>query len=118
MRPHRVATAGWLHLLTLTACPSAWVDEPPQEVCEQVGFAVASRTFACTGDEVLAIERQDAFHRGFRCVVEGPPAPVGDLYHCPAAILDLRCDEVEALGDDLDSWLDSSPACPFVAVGR
>lgn len=104
--------------LALAGCPSEWVDEPPEAVCEQVGFALASRTFACTGDDALAIERQEAFHRGYRCIVEPQPAPVGELYHCATAILELGCDEVEALGDDLDEWLDSSPACPYVAVPR
>jgi hypothetical protein len=108
----------FLSAAILSGCPEEWQDEPASLVCDEVGYAIASRTFACTGDDALALERQGAFGDDFTCIAEGPPAPTADLYHCAVAILDLSCDDVDALGDDLAGWLASSPACAYVAVAR
>ncbi len=41
-------------------------DIEPDEPCRQAGFSIASRTFACTGDDALANDRYRRFSAAYR----------------------------------------------------
>ena len=89
--------------------------------CREVGYAIASRTEACTGDAAVAEARFRAFEGAYTCVeIEadtgvpyGEVAPQ-DLYACPLAIRNLPCELALRYGDDLDAWLTASPVCALV----
>lgn len=99
--------------------------------CEEVGYAISRRTYECTGDTELANARYEAFVDTYTCRsidwelgkqdtdlpnTVGPKGQL-DYFHCAFAVGELACELVEAYGDDLDLWLDSSEACPLVIEG-
>jgi hypothetical protein len=86
----------------------------PGRVCEDVGFAIAGRTFECTDDTDLAMARSNAFDDGYSCRVESVAEPIDLYYACPVAVNALSCGDVEGLADDLDRWLAASPTCAVI----
>ncbi len=105
-------------VLLLAGCAPEWLDAEPREVCDQVGYSIASRTMACEGDADLAIKRQQGIRSRFKCVAEDWPAPIEDYYHCPVTINQLPCSDVRDFGNDLDAWLTVSSACEFVLEAK
>lgn len=85
-----------------------------EDLCAEVGYAIASRTQTCTGDGERADARYEKFADEYTCVevdLQDEPSHPEDLYACPLAIRNLACELVETYGDDLDAWLGASPAC-------
>lgn len=106
-----------LPLLLVFGCTRRIDAESP---CREVAYAIASRTVDCTGDEDLATARAEEVSSAWTCLAPGPEANGADtgsfitpenLYHCAYTLRGLSCDEVDALGDDLDAWLATSPIC-------
>lgn len=113
-------------LLLLVGCSSLRTVEGDLP-CLEAGYAIARRTFECTGDAELANARYVRFEAEYECVVvdypeieepneylvgeEGLP---GDWFHCSFAIGELACELVDAYGDDIDQWLTASPSCSEV----
>ena len=118
--------------LVLAGCASLHA-LPPEQPCLEAGYAIAARTYECTGDGELANDRYLTFRDDYRCVpipewhledgsvgahLEGdsglleldPP----DAFHCAFAIRQLPCELVADYADDLDQWLASSNACDWV----
>ena len=110
-------------LLALASCDQAL---PGDEVCRDIGYAIASKYFECTGDADAANERYERLADGYTCKIKELPSEeqlsgdaisdpprdsVADPYQCSAAILRLSCDQVARIGDDFDQWLSASGAC-------
>ncbi len=74
----------------------------PDEPCRQAGFAIASRTQACTGDA----DRANALYERF---VEEYACRIGKLnkqqYRCAYNVNALDCQQVETFGDDIQQYL-------------
>lgn len=106
---------------------------PKDSPCVEAGYAIARRTFECTGDGDLANARFESFQARYACIALPSwfvdtgvvtqvlePAESGlyldppDYYHCALAIGQLPCELVLDYGDDLASYLDSSNACAYV----
>lgn len=96
--------------------------------CTEAGFAIARRTFDCTGDADLANARYALFEAETACIemtyddqgklTSGPGAGSEVLaeqtYHCAFVIGELACETVDDLGDDIWAWLSYSEACDYV----
>lgn len=105
----------WSLLLFVAAgCADTWEPMAPSQVCDDVGFAIASRTMECTGDAALAAARSEAFDQAYRCRVQGLEEPIDRYYHCPVSVYGLSCADVEAFGDDLSAWLTASSVCGVI----
>lgn len=109
-------TLAWIALLG--ACPT---EVSGDDLCREVGYAIAARTETCTGNGTLAEQRFLAFEDAYTCVEIAPDAtttddgvPVADLYACPLAIRNLACELANRYADDLDAWLSASPACAYL----
>lgn len=101
----------WLALLALVGC--GWRPLPEDQVCREVGYAIAARTKGCSGDEELAFARWEQFQDAYACLpIDERDAP--QLLNCAATIRKLSCERAEANGDDLALWLETSPACRHV----
>ena len=106
---------------------------PKDSPCVETGYAIARRTFDCTGDGDLANARFERFERQFECIElpewfvdtgqatkylqtggSGASLSPPDYYHCAFAIELLSCELVRDYGDDLGQWLNSSNACAYV----
>lgn len=109
--------AGCLNLEPVTA------DEP----CNEVSYAVARRTFECTGDNALANQRYLDFSGAHACkeldwhfepdsgiIYTNAPGLAVDYFHCAFAVGELPCELVERYGDDYAQWLTASPVCELV----
>lgn len=89
------------------ACGQRELD--PSAVCDEAVFAVASRTYQCTGDEALAA-KVAAMFEDLTCLLddEVDSGGVGGVsqshYHCPNALYDAVCGDLEANALDLDWW--------------
>ena len=84
----------------------------PEDVCDAVGFAIASRTARCTGDHDLAVDRSEAFARQYTCLLTWTQsAEAKSAYRCAQQVGKLECDRVREYGGDLDQWLAHEPAC-------
>ncbi|MCA9493654.1 MAG: hypothetical protein KC621_27165 [Myxococcales bacterium] len=117
---------------TLLGCPSLKA-LPKDSPCVEAGYAIAHRTFECTGDGDLANARFEKFRDRYQCielpdwfvdtgvvtkyiqatdtgVFLNPP----DYYHCALAIDQLACELVFEYGDDIARYLNSSDACAYV----
>ena len=99
----------------LLACATAIEAD---DLCQEVGYAIASRTQTCTGDADAAEARYTRFEEDYTCVEVDPSDTGGvraeDLYACPLAIRNLACELVDDYGDDLDAWLGASPVCALL----
>lgn len=109
-------------LSLLTAC-DVLRPVPPDQYCKEAGYAIASRTFECTGDDALANARYERFTEAYSCIeydlertnVQG--AAEKDLFHCGLAIGAMTCEEVADCGDDIGCYLTRSPTCALVVAG-
>lgn len=123
-------------LALLAGCPSLRA-LPKDSPCLEAGYAIARRTFECTGDGDLANARFERFEDRFRCIdlpdwfvdtavvtkvlqtggdedYVSPP----DYYHCALSIELLPCELVSEYGDGIARYLDSSNACAYVIEPR
>jgi len=86
------------------------------KICEDVLHAVASRTYACTGDLEKAKAAQAAFD-DLTCLLSGIEDDSGGqfdgYYHetCIAAVEQLDCELVTSSYDDADTWLLHTDRC-------
>lgn len=104
-----------LALIPLVAgCDQPWLDMEPDRVCDDVGFAIAARTFECLDDEELAQDRFDAFERAYACRVRSLDEPIDRYYHCPVEVNAIDCPSVRKFGGDLDLWLQRSSVCAVI----
>ena len=93
---------------------------PEHQPCKEVGWAIAARTHACSGDVALANGRYDAFLAETECVgwaADDPrlgAPPPEDLFSCAFTLRNLPCEVVDELGDDLDAWLALDEGCAYV----
>jgi hypothetical protein len=85
----------------------------PGQVCEDVASAIASRTYACTGDPKLANGRAERFERAHRCVTDDF-SNLEELYLCPVSIQALPCAQVAANAEAWSQWLATSSTCSLV----
>ncbi len=90
---------------------------PNDEPCKQIGYSIASRTAACTGDRELANERYRRFDATYTCLVTDPTQ---ETFNCAVFVGDLTCEQIEALGlgDDPDPWLLASRECTTVVARK
>lgn len=102
-------------LLLLAGCPTEIASD---DICKEVGYAIAGRTQECTGDVALAEARYEAFSADYTCVADdGRDTALyltEDLYACPLAIRNLACELVDSYGDDTEAWLRASPFCALI----
>jgi hypothetical protein len=111
----------WWVLLLASGCGAMdLVDD--DSACLEAGYAISRRTYECTADPDLANARFEKFSANYQCIPmpdwsdglqEDEPYPP-DLYHCAWVIGELACEWVDAYGDDIAAWLNSSPACAYV----
>jgi hypothetical protein len=96
--------------IALVACAH---ELPAEQACLEVGYAIASRTEACTGDVDVAVARQEAFTAAYACDLPplASPEQENHLYTCALTVRNLACELALEHGDDLDAWLASSPVC-------
>jgi hypothetical protein len=102
--------------LFFAAC-STQVELSPSEVCDNVGYAIASRTLDCTSSATLANARYDAFTATMKC---GATKALTADFACSYAVGTASCSEVLALRDDFSAWLARSSTCAhlFPSGGR
>ena len=85
-----------------------------------MGFAIARRTFECTGDSELANSRYERFDKELECVEvdlsisDDDPFDEGDYWHCAFALGELARELVDEYGDDVEAWLSTSDGCAYV----
>lgn len=109
--------------LSLASCDQ---ELPGDEICRDIGYAIANKSFECDGDADLANKRYEDFTSRYTCKIkdipgedqllddrisEPPRDSVGDPYKCSAAILQFTCDKVAQIGEDYDQWLSASSFC-------
>lgn len=94
-----------LALAAQAACKN-YEDVEPADICDDVGYAISSRTFSCEKSERLANER---FHR-FRDQVPCNVTKETMSFDCSVSIEALTCEQQAPLGDDFSLWL-ASPSC-------
>lgn len=92
----------------VAGCCGGYYPIEKDEPCRQVGYAIASRTHACTQDSNLANQRYRTYVNDFTCKAEVVTA---DSFLCSKAINELSCDDVRRWGDKLERWVGSSTAC-------
>ena len=103
-----------LSLSPLGACVLA-EPLPADEFCRNVGFQISSRTLACVGDQAQANERFESFQGRYDCIA----ADQDDTgFQCAVELGELSCEDVAALGDDLDAWLLRSEGCARILARK
>lgn len=112
--PGGVALWALLGLLAFAACN--YDELPPEEVCADIGYAIATRSYQCGEDSDTANGRYEDFDEGWRCQTdeiesiiddEGP----GAVYACATALGRVSCDDAEEAGDSIDEWLAFEERC-------
>lgn len=99
---------------------------PADEICRDIGYAIANKSFECNGDVDASNKKYEDFMAKHTCKIKDFPSEgqllddristpprdsVGDPYKCSASILQFSCDKVSQIGDDSDQWLSASPYC-------
>ena len=74
-----------------------------QDLCDEVGYAIANRTFQCENDPELGNQRFEDLRRDYRCQEEMAVAESRDGSICPVNA--LGCEEVKENGQSLEWWL-------------
>ncbi len=120
-RPHPGRPRAWACCAALMACSCTLIEPMPgDQPCKEVGWAIAARTHACTGDVALANARYEDFTDQITCVDWAADderlgtTPPEDLFSCAFTLRNLPCETVAALGDDLDAWLALDEGCAYV----
>jgi hypothetical protein len=108
-----------LLILLLPLVSSACFPEPQSlevgEVCKDIGYSIASRTFACTGDSRLANARYRRFEDALECTRSTAEAQDAQFsYRCPVAIEALDCPTVLSFGEDFTKWLGVAAECAMI----
>lgn len=94
------------------ACGDPYQEFPLDQVCRDVGYAIAARSLDCTSDPDLAQRRYDQFKGQYRCLVTDLRRdPIDVYYHCTSQISGMSCEQVQAFGDDIRQYLHLSPTC-------
>ena len=103
----------WFVVLGVAGCAH---DLPDDQVCLEVGWAIAARTEQCEGDPELGAARAELFESSYVCAVPqlSFPEEEKDLYTCALVVRNLACELAIAYGDNLEAWLSSSPACAVI----
>ncbi len=79
------------------------------EICNEVGFSVASQTLECTGDSELANQRYEQFKKQLTCTVTKPElAPVDQYMQCAVAVNTMDCAASQPFGDDIVGLVSSA----------
>lgn len=91
-------------LAGLAACKN-YVDVKPEDICDDVGFAISSRTFSCENDGNRANARYHLFRDTVSCNVNKENMS----FDCSVAIESLTCEQTAPYGDDFTQWLASEP---------
>ena len=119
--PHRRAWGRFALLAALALGGCQLIEPMPgDQPCKEVGWAIAARTHACTGDVELANARYEDFSDQNDCVEWTADderlgaVPPEDLFSCAFTIRNLPCETVTELGDDLDAWLALDEGCAYV----
>lgn len=120
-KPTRLLTA--LAALLMASCDQ---ELPGDEICRDIGYAIANKWFECTGDVEASNARYEQFIDTHSCKISELPSEdqllndristpprdsVGDPYQCSAAILQFTCEKALAIGEDSDQWLSASAQC-------
>jgi hypothetical protein len=106
-------------LLLLAACHLV-EPMPADQPCKEVGWAIAARTHACTGDVEAANTAFEHFEDETSCIEWEADDPrldelgAEDLFSCAYTLRNLPCETVEGLGDDIEAWLAADPSCDWV----
>lgn len=96
------------------SCAVSLESMPDEEPCTSVGYAIASRTLACTGDEALANERFEAFEEEFACNPWSHVPDAGastDPFTCSREVNQLWCDRFTTCAGDFHCLLRDVDAC-------
>jgi len=96
------------------ACSVSLEEMPNDEPCTSVGYSIASRTLACTGDEALANERFEAFRKEFTCNAWTYDPEAGNAsgpFACSRDVNQLWCDRFTTCASDLHCLLREVDAC-------
>ncbi len=109
MNGWRNAATALLTLLYQTACITA--ELPASDICDEVGYAISSRAFGCSGDADQASKIYDRFMATYTCQIKGyagdefgktltlandTALPVEAAYQCPASLRQVPCAEVSS----------------------
>lgn len=78
-----------------------------KQFCEEVGFAIANRTFECQNDPALGNQRYEALRDQYTCQSEAA-VQEGRMKGAICPVSSLSCEDVKTLGDDLDWWIAAS----------
>lgn len=113
-------------LLVLLSCTNL-VPVTEELPCTEAGYAVARRTYECTGDGDLANARYLAFTDAYTCadldwdvepdtgiIYTNAPGNEVDYFHCAFAMGELACELVADYGDDFSQWLSASSTCEMI----
>lgn len=92
--------------LWLSSCGSF---EPvtAQDLCDEVGYAIAAKTLECSGDADQANRAYEDYRAQSSCPGGNEPVEVGTT-SCSEEVLNVSCDTVNVAIDDLGSWVPSS----------
>ncbi len=108
----------------LALCAAACTaDLPPEQPCDEVGYAIAARYEQCTGDAVAATVIYDAYVEQITCQVQDFPLKNENggasevAYECALVTRNLACELAIEYGDDLAAWLATSPVCDALLDG-
>ncbi len=96
------------------ACSVSLEEMPNDEPCTSVGYSIASRTLACTGDEALANERFEAFQKEFSCnawTYDPEAGTASDPFACSRDVNQLWCDRFTTCAGDFHCLLRDVDAC-------
>lgn len=105
-------------VVTWAACDKPYQEFPTEQVCLDVGYAIAARTYDCEDSTSIANKRFDLFEQQYECLIEDTAfEPIDVYYHCVAQINATSCDDVTAFGDDLSRYMALSPACGQFLAG-
>lgn len=113
---------GLLVMVSFNTCTTL-IPIEEQQVCDDVGYAISSKIFQCTGDHSLANKAYKNFSGNFFCneSVLGADLRAKDLrdvYACSEAIMQHSCDRVIEYKDDVNKYLDLSGQCATIIVNE
>jgi hypothetical protein len=100
-------------------------DEIPEgEGCRDIGYAIANKSFECTGDFNKANELYEDFSRRFSCSYRNPTLEESLVnggtpshFGCSRAILSLPCEQIARYPSDDYAWWLSATGCGTVVSG-